>query len=351
MIDRPKFKEIGYTKSKKRGIDIIIPEMKDKGRVEDVYDTVELKMDGIWGVFKCNLKGDWTISSRTGKIKKEGRRVEHHDGLNGTTIIGEFLHGSHWANQRGWDGRFYAYDVLYTQEQGDVSNWHFADRRDILRLLFHHTIMPDFMHLNHSNPAGDWKTLWEGYVKGRDYEGLVFKKDNETFKDSTWARMKAKAEIDYICMGFQMGGEDTKYKDTVGSIMGGLRNADGDLQAVCKVGGLTEIQRDFFKDNVEYFIGKVFTAHGYCFYPSGAIRHAKFKVFRNDKDSDECTFEQIPESYSMTAEPSGKSTEKFERDHRMASSRIDVTEIDIIPMKRIAEDRPIKIKAEMKWRK
>ena len=44
MIDRPKFKEIAYTKSKKRGI---IPEMKDKGRVEDVYDTVELKMDGI----------------------------------------------------------------------------------------------------------------------------------------------------------------------------------------------------------------------------------------------------------------------------------------------------------------
>ena len=152
-------------------------------------------------------------------------------------------------------------------------------------------------------------------------------------------------------MGFAMGGEDTKYKDTVGSILGGLVNAEGGWDVVCKVGGLTEIQRDFFRDNTDYFIGKVFTAHGYCFYPSGAIRHPKFKVFRKDKDSEECTFEQIPESYSMTAEPSSKSTEKFERDHRMASSRIDVTEMDIIPMKRIAEDRPIKIKAEMKWRK
>jgi len=371
MIDRPKFKEIAYTKSKKKGIEIIIPEMKDKGRVEDVYDTVELKMDGIWGVFKCNLKGDWTISSRTGKIKKEGHTVR--EGCWGTTIIGEFMHGSHWAHQRGWDGRFYAYDMLYHQEFGDMKDWHFIDRRVTLGLLFEDDNTPTFMHLNHSNPAGDWSAIWNGYVEGEDYEGLVFKKDKETFKDATWARMKAKAEIDYICMGFQMGGADTKYKDTVGSIMGGLRNADGDLQAVCKVGGLTEIQRDFFRDNVEYFIGKVFTAHGYCFYPSGAIRHAKFKVFRKDKDSDECTFEQIPESYSMSAEPSGKATEKFERDHRLAKGRMDDIDLregplhtgshhsggyiaheegpDMKWLKEYDRETYMKIAAVMKWRK
>ena len=333
MIDRPKFKEIAYTKSKRKGIEIIIPEMKDKGRIEDVYDTVELKMDGIWGVYICDIDGNWTITSRTGKIKKEGRRVEHHDGLNGATIIGEFMHGSHWANERGLDGNFYAYDMLCSKEYGDMRGRNFVDRRRELKRTFHHKIMPDFMHLNHSNPAADWESLWKGYVEEQDYEGLVFKKDNETFKDSTWARMKHKAEIDYICMGFANGGEDTRYKDTVGTILGGLVNDEGGWEIVCKVGGLTDIQRNFFRDNTDYFIGKVFTAHGYCFYPSGAIRHPKFKVFRKDKDSEECTFEQIPESYSMTAEPSSKSTEKFERDHRMASGRIDVTE------------SPIKIKA------
>ena len=292
------------------------------------------------------------------------------------------MHGSHWAHQRGWDGRFYAYDMLYHQEFGDMKDWHFIDRRRTLGLMFdietpkargRKKHLPSFMHLNHSNPAGDWEALWEGYVEGQDYEGLVFKKDKESFKDATWARMKAKAEIDYICMGFQMGGEDTKYKDTVGSIVGGLRNADGDLQAVCKVGGLTEIQRDFFKDNVEYFIGKVFTAHGYCFYPSGAIRHAKFKVFRKDKDSDECTFEQIPESYSMSAEPSSKSTEKFERDHRMAKGRMDDIDLregplhtgshhsggyiaheegpDMKWLKEYDRETYMKTVAEMKWRK
>jgi len=345
MIDRPKFKEIAYNKTEKG----IIPVMKpSEGRPEDVYDTVELKMDGIWGVFTCDMNGDWNISSRTGKIKKTGHSSKGK--ICGTTIIGEFMHGSHWANERGWDGRFYAYDMLCSQEFGDMRGWHFIDRSRTLGLMFNKESdglmpLPSFMHLNHSNPARDWKALWEGYVEGESYEGLVFKKDKESFKDATWARMKAKAEIDYICMGFATGGEDTKYKDTVGSILGGLVNTEGGWNMVCKVGGLTEIQRDFFRDNKDYFIGKVFTAHGYCFYPSGAIRHPKFKVFRHDKDSEDCTFEQIPESYSMTAGPSGKSTEAYERDHREAKERIETSDLTEAPIHKY-RDRPIRIRAE-----
>ena len=143
-------------------------------------------------------------------------------------------------------------------------------------------------------------------------------------------------------MGFANGGEDTRYKDTVGTILGGLVNAEGGWEVVCKVGGLTDIQRNFFRDNTDYFIGRVFTAHGYCFYPSGAIRHPK----------EDCTFEQIPESYSMSASPAGKSTEVFERDHRMASGRIktsDLTECDIKTTIHKYRDRPVKIKAEAKY--
>ena len=329
MIDRPKFKEIAY---EVKGKGTVMP-YKD---VEDIYDTVELKMDGIWGVFICDKYGYWEIQSRTGKIKKEGHT--EREGCWGATIIGEFMHGSHWAHQRGWDGKFFAYDMLHSETtiggpKGDMKEWHFIKRRGKLRELIKHRggkLVPDFMHLNHSNPVRDWAALWDGYVQDEGYEGLVFKKNDERWDESTWARMKAKAEIDYICMGFAMGGEDTKYKDTVGSILGGLRNADGDMIMVCKVGGLTEAQRDFFRDNQDYFIGKVFTSHGYCFYPSGAIRHAKFKVFRKDKTAYECTFEQIPDSYSIKASPSGKTTEAFERDAK-DPSRIDVTESYIHP--------------------
>ena len=161
MIDRPKFKEIAYDKTKKG----IIPVMKpSEGRPEDVYDTVELKMDGIWGVFTCDMNGDWNISSRTGKIKKTGHSSKGK--ICGTTIIGEFMHGSHWAHQRKWDGRFYAYDMLCSQEFGDMRGWHFIDRRRTLGLMFDIESdgllpLPSFMHFNHSNPAGDWASLWE----------------------------------------------------------------------------------------------------------------------------------------------------------------------------------------------
>ena len=63
---------------------------------------------------------------------------------------------------------------------------------------------------------------------------------------------------------------------------------------VCHVGGLSEIQRDFFNKHRDYFKGKVFTAHGYQIFESGAIRHGKFKSFRTDKEPSYCDFSQIP---------------------------------------------------------
>ena len=34
-------------------------------------------------------------------------------------------------------------------------------------------------------------------------------------------------------------------------------------------------------------------AHGYNIFPSGAIRHAKFKHFRTDKEGHECDWSQV----------------------------------------------------------
>ena len=53
-------------------------------------------------------------------------------------------------------------------------------------------------------------------------------------------------------------------------------------------------QRKEYTDNAEDYIGKVFTAKGNGWYPSGSIRHPKFKGWRDDKKADECSIEQIP---------------------------------------------------------
>ena len=50
-----------------------------------------------------------------------------------------------------------------------------------------------------------------------------------------------------------------------------------------------------FTDHPERYVGQVFTAKGNGWYPSGSIRHPKFKVWRDDKEFDECTYDQIPE--------------------------------------------------------
>jgi len=56
MMDRPKFKELRYY---------------DGMTIPEEYDIVQLKMDGMWGcmVMSC---GEWTIYSRTGKMKASG---------------------------------------------------------------------------------------------------------------------------------------------------------------------------------------------------------------------------------------------------------------------------------------
>mgnify|MGYP001472901117 CR=1 FL=1 len=108
---------------------------------------------------------------------------------------------------------------------------------------------------------------------------------------NAWARMKAVIEMDYICVGFRDADEGTKYEGMVGSVLGTL--SDKEVYVTC--GGLTEVQRKMFTRAPERYIGRVFTAKGNNWYPSGAIRHPQFQRWRNDKAPEDCTYEQIPE--------------------------------------------------------
>ncbi len=58
---------------------------------------------------------------------------------------------------------------------------------------------------------------------------------------------------------------------------------------------LSDADRLEYTENGDDYIGKVFTAKGNAWYPSGSIRHPKFKEWRDDKEPEECTYNQIPE--------------------------------------------------------
>ena len=272
-IDRPKFREIRWGEHRE------IPEQ---------YDTVELKMDGIWGCMKVG-HGQWGIYSRTGKLKADG--VLEDDTLHGV-LLGEFMFGSHWGHKMGKNRNFYIFDCV-EMNSVDVTDMTLSSRGTFAGEMFHRLKGElDFIRLLDVYETHEWKRLWIEYIQEYGYEGLVFKDSSSKYNDkNAWARMKAVVEMDYICSGFREADKGTKYEGMVGSVLGTLIDKD----VYVTVGGITETQRKVFTKMPEMFIGQVFTAKGNNWYPSGAIRHPQFQRWRDDKKPEECSYEQIPE--------------------------------------------------------
>ena len=273
------------------------------------YDVVEPKMDGIWGAMHIRKNKEYQIWSRTGKLKKEGKVINKHymitftDEIDECVILGEYMHGSHWGKKHDVDGKFFAFDMVMWDGDWDFCENSLQLRRLHLRDKLEHiddsitpatNLFPDFVELNPQWDIDEWSDMWLEYVVEQGYEGVIFKRTDESYPKATWCKIKARADIDYVCMGFGDGHEGTKYENTVGSIHGGLYNDKGELVDVCHVGGLNETQRDFFNKHRDYFKGQVFTAYGYQIFESGAIRHGKFKHFRTDKSAGDCDFSQVP---------------------------------------------------------
>ena len=277
MIDRPKFKEIRFE------------DTEAWSSAPEKYDTVEIKMDGIWGAFTVGY-GEWMIQSRTGKIKAEGE-CDSDEIIDDTIILGEYMHGSHWGHKMDLDGQFFAFDCVRFQGE-DITNHSLSERRGYLEMALGFKEMPEFMHPLPNYEVNMWPYLWEKHVKGEAYEGLVFKDSKSKYNDKdAWARMKDTVEIEYICHSFRPADEGTRYEGQVGAVIGTLD--DKEVFVTCS--GLTDAERLEYTENGEDYIGKVFTAKGNAWYPSGSIRHPKFKEWRDDKEPEECTYNQIPE--------------------------------------------------------
>jgi len=273
MMDRPTFRELRYKKDRD------IPEQ---------YDRVQLKMDGMWG---CMIiaHGQWDIYSRTGKVKASGHLKGEDYDTSETILLGEYIKNSHWGHKMDIDGNFYAFDCLKYQGL-DLTNETLRYRVNILQNILAYDTFSFVYELQHY-PVEDWENLWELYVVEKGYEGLVFKDSESKYSDkNAWARMKGIVEIDYICTGFRGAGKGTKYEGQVGSVIGTL--TDKDVFVTC--GGLSEDMREAFTKYPERYIGQVFTAKGNNWYPSGAIRHPQFVMWRTDKEVDECRYSQIP---------------------------------------------------------
>tara|TARA_R100000963_G_C4634481_1_gene98870 strand:+ start:267 stop:1151 length:885 start_codon:yes stop_codon:yes gene_type:complete len=274
IIDRPKFRELRYKKGRE------IPEQ---------YDIVQLKMDGMWGCMKIS-HGQWGIYSRTGKLKADGVLKEEDYDTSETILLGEYIKNSHWGHKMDIDGNFYAFDCIKYQGL-DLTDEPLKYRLNMLQNILVYDTFGFVYELTYEN-VSEWKEMWKEYVTDKGYEGLVFKDSRSKYYDGkAWARMKGIVEIDYVCSGFRPADKGTKYEGQVGSVIGTL--IDKDVHVTC--GGLSEDMRLSFTKYPERYIGQVFTAKGNNWYPSGAIRHPQFVMWRTDKEVDGCTYSQIPE--------------------------------------------------------
>jgi len=290
MIDRPKFAEMTYNDFR-----YYDPNYLSEGQRK--YDTVELKMDGIWGCMVI-ANGEYKIHSRTGKVKETGK-INHSVDM---ILLGEFMKGSHWAHKFGYDGKFFVFDCL--KHKKDLASLQLATRRKYIEksinILYNENIEVEdcnnvnFIRQVSYHPIREGWSIWHHKVKRQGYEGLVLKDSKSTYgEDKAWARIKMTTEIDYICSGFEPADKDSKYAGQVGAVTGSL------IDKPCKVqcGGLNEKQRILFTANPDDYIGRVFKATGHGWFPSGSVRHPKFSEFRDDKRMMECTYDQIPESH------------------------------------------------------
>ena len=279
-IDRPKFREIRYSE----GMDI--PER---------YDRVEVKMDGIWGCLIIE-KGYYRMYSRTGKIKAAGElplgTSNEWDDKHKHILLGEYMHGSAWGHRKGIDKDFFVFDCLMygsndiSDKSGVIRNRYARKLRRWLSDKGMKWIRRVYEYKSHQ-----WEPLWKNKVMIDGYEGIVFKDSSASYGDKgAWMRMKAEIEIDYICKGFGDADEKSKYAGMVGSVIGTLY----DKECEVKCSGLSEKDRQHYTDRATDYMGRVFTAKGNGYYPSGAVRHPKLVRWRDDKPMEECTYDQIP---------------------------------------------------------
>ena len=110
--------------------------------------------------------------------------------------------------------------------------------------------------------------------------------------------------------------KERSMKGQVGSVIGTL--TDKEVFVTC--GGLSADMREAFTKYPERYIGQVFTAKGNNWYPSGAIRHPQFVMWRTDKEVDECRYSQIP---------AGVRTLMIDRYCRLCGKRISLAESDL----------------------
>jgi len=234
----------------------------------DEFDIVQQKHDGQWAVMTI-VGGAMTITSRTERVlysKDVSCPID-------VVLVGEYMPPqSVRAQKNNTVGHFYAFDI--------VVNKLLKDRIFDMCVAVAEINLP-WVHLTKSYPVEEWERLWDTHVADNEWEGLIFKCNND-FIANTVGRMKRQITADLVCMGFNFN-----KKGSVRSIRGGMF-VNGELTEVCCIPVRSTSEKKIYKESPEEFVGQVFEVMGSEVLPSGAVRDARHPSWRDDKPAEEC---------------------------------------------------------------
>lgn len=134
-------------------------------------------------------------------------------------------------------------------------------------------------------------------------EGVMLKDMSQPYGKG-WTKVKREAHYDVIITGYEAAREksmkkgddeetDTKYHRLgwIGKVLFS-QYVDGRLVEFGKASGFDDATRKEISENKEAFLGRVFEVAAQERFPSGKLRHPRFKRFRPDKPAPECIYRQ-----------------------------------------------------------
>ena len=229
------------------------------------FDICQLKLDGWW----CRaIHAHGGVDFRSETDRSFGSAAL--GGLDGCTLIGEFMRGTQWSQHVDRKGRFFVFDVWSVFGE-PITTESYVTRYKILRKLR----LPSTYSLVDTYRIDDQPALWDRYILREGWEGVVYRRSSSTVDDAVM-REKREYSIDGTVVGFEPG--MGKYEGSLGAV----RVAYGE-NVTSVGGGWTDAERHAIWANQTAFLGRVceFTAN--AIFESGNVRHPRFVRWRDDK--------------------------------------------------------------------
>lgn len=230
------------------------------------YDLIQLKYDGWW----CKANFVDGVAHYHSETDREFD-TSHSFGLDGCTLIGEFMRGTQWSQQPQHKGRFYVYDIWSIFGE-PITTETYSARYKLLRKLK----LPSVYSLVENFRIGDFDPVWSRYIMREGFEGVVFRRTTSNMGDAIM-RCKREYTLDGIVVAFGQG--QGKYSDTLGYVT--VQLPSGTTTDVG--GGFTDAERDAIWNDKPAYLGKVMEFTANAIFESGAPRHPRFVRWREDK--------------------------------------------------------------------